>query len=346
MLLHLTDFSKNSLDKQISDQLTARILDGDLETGARLISIGELSRKQHVNKRTVQHAFSNLEQKGLIYTHSGDYYISQISERQKQNLIKEQNTMNYPEQAQLTEELNMARQIQNALLPKTLPVHSKFSVAAYTRPSKTIGGDFYDCFQLDEQQYAFIIGDACGSGMPAAMVISQVQAIIKSSVQDKDSVSHLMNILNRHLKNNTSPRTFATLFYGIYNSVSRELFYSNAGHNYPLIFRNNMELKYLKTTAPALGIFSDINCSLNSVKLHQNDLLVLYTDGIIDVFNPENEQYGEERFIKLIKYNSYLSTEEIISATKYDINLFVSGVGDQDDQTILLLKIKSGFNDN
>ena len=191
MLLHLTEKSEEPLHSQISRQLTSKIIKGDLIDGSELDSIRKLATSQRVSINTVKRAYQELEQHGLIFYQPGKgFYIASLTPQQKQAIAKQQRWRSHSllnavetyslEERLIDEELEMARKIQADLFPKELPDNKLFSVPAYSSPSKMEGGDFYDFFQIDEHHHGIVIADAFGKAMPAALLISQFQQIIKS----------------------------------------------------------------------------------------------------------------------------------------------------------------------
>ncbi|MCP4724969.1 MAG: SpoIIE family protein phosphatase, partial [bacterium] len=161
------------------------------------------------------------------------------------------------EKKRFEEELSLASKIQQDLLPKELPDNEEFQIAAYSKPSFRVGGDFYDYLPIDEDRFGLVIADACGKGMPAAMLISQIQAILKGEAGSGKPIIQILKHLNKHIKKYTSAQNFTTLFFGIYNRKTGVLEFANAGHNYPVIIRKDGSKELLITTGPALGITTD-----------------------------------------------------------------------------------------
>lgn len=345
MLLHVTETSNEPLYEQISQQIIQRILDGDLDSGRPLVPAGIMARQHRVSKNTIKLAYHLLEEKGLIQSdHGQNYYVAPLSAEKiailKKNFRESrfQKTQNH--QTHLDEELTMARQIQFDLLPKELPQTDTLEVAAYTEPSQTIGGDFYDCFRLDENRLVFVIADASGHGLPSALIISQIQAIIKFSLGRIDAIEHLLTLLNKHLKENTSAKNFVTLIYGIYQHHTGRFDYANAGHHMPILVHQNGSIEFLETTAPALGLTAKFEPEIRSAYLRKGEELIFYTDGITETMNQHQTEYGEGRLINTLIQNHALNPNKLVQLIKEDLQKFNAGENPQDDQTLLILKRK------
>lgn len=238
----------------------------------------------------------------------------------------------------IEKDLNSARQIQANLLPKGLPDDELVSVAAYSKSSQKVGGDFYDCIMIDEYRFALVIGDACGKGVPAAMLISQIQGLVKSAITSGKRRSEIMESLNRHLKEHTTSDNFATLFYGIYDIRTGVFKYSNGGHNYPIIVRKNGETEFLNSTGPALGISLDAKHSNEKITLKKGDSLLMYTDGVTETMKLTGEQYGEQRLLDVFASSRNLKANQTIDKILTDLRIFHEVEPLQDDRTLLILK--------
>jgi serine phosphatase RsbU (regulator of sigma subunit)/DNA-binding transcriptional regulator YhcF (GntR family) len=240
---------------------------------------------------------------------------------------------------QMEEELLLAQQIQAGLLPKALPDDEHLQLAAYSESSRTVGGDFYDYLPIDEQRCGLVIADACGKGMPAAMLISQLQAILKNEAGNGQSLRQTMRNLNQHVKRYTSAKNFATLFYGVFDQRTGILEFANAGHNYPILARQNGAVELLKTTGPALGLHPDWNYATAKIKIGAGEALLLYTDGVNETMNCVEEQYGEERLQEVLSQNRARSATKILQASIEDLNAFHQSEVLQDDRTIMVFKV-------
>jgi len=275
MLLNLTNYSSEPIYNQIVQQILLRILNEDKFPGDELESISKISRQHHISKTSVKKAFERLKILGVINSLAEDkYVISDISTEQLKKIIERDynNSQYFSDYDLFTAELEAAKQIQNRLLPNDLPNNNRIEVASYSTISEEVGGDFYDFFKIEKNKYGFVIGDACGKGLAAAMLISQIQAIIKSDLSLNRSLSQTIFLLNSYLYTYSSAKHFASLFYGILDFASNKLSYINAGHNFPIIL-NKTRIQRLKTTGPALGIIPNPNFMQEVKKINAGDLI-------------------------------------------------------------------------
>ena len=343
MLLNLTNYSSEPIDDQIVNQILLRILEEEKIPGEELESIGKISRQHHIRKASIEKAFRKLEQLGVIQEENEKYLISDISTRAIKSIIERNyfSSENFSEYKLYNAEMDAARQIQNGLLPKELPDNEEISVSAYSTISEGIGGDFYDLFMIDKKRYGVIIGDASGKGFPAAMLISQIQAIIKSDLSKNRSILKTIYLINSYMNTYSAARYFATMFYGIINIENGELKYVNAGHNFPIVINSSDSVKRLRTTGPAIGIMRNPDYSEEVINFSKNELLFLFTDGLPERMNEVDEVYGEERLVSdLIGVRDHGSQTIINKITEYS-NIFSGKASEKDDTTYLAIKIKN-----
>ncbi len=246
------------------------------------------------------------------------------------------------EKRRLDEELKMARQIQADLLPKELPDNERFSLAAYSKPSQTIGGDFYDFIPIDENRFGLIIADGCGKGLPAAMLISQIQAMMKSEINNGNDIQQILENVNKMVMRYTPKDKFVTLFYGVYDQSNNQFEFATAGHNYPIWFQGDGKFNTLSQGGPALGLIENAKYKTGAANLSTNDVVLFYTDGVTETMDNFKEQYGENRLSDLLAQNRHLPVQEIVDAILDDLNNFNNDETLQDDRTILVLKISQG----
>ncbi len=241
------------------------------------------------------------------------------------------------EKERIKAELDIATKIQAANLPTEAIVTNDYTIDGYSKPAKEVGGDFFDYYELDEEHIALIIGDASGKGVPAAILAMICQVMIKQILKHNQDPSRILYLLNNQICENNSESMFITLWLGIYNTTTKELIFSNGGHNPPLIKENN-EFKYLDVNAGiVLGIMEDFEFETEEKIL--SDEIVLYTDGITDANNLKDEMYGEDRLLNF--FNEFKSKNNPINPLLDDINNFTGDAMQFDDMTLLYLKIKN-----
>lgn len=342
MILNLTNYSSEPIYSQIVNQILLRILEESKLPGEELDSINKISRQHHIGKTSVKKAFRKLEQFGVLKTTQNEkYIISEVSTRELKKLIDRNHFSNnrYSEYELFNAELEAAKQIQNELFPKNLPKNSLIDVSAFSTISDEVGGDFYDFFEISKNKYGILIGDASGKGLPAAMLISQIQAIIKSDLSLNRSIEQTILLINSYLNTYSSARHFATMFYGILDLKKATLSYINAGHNFPIIISKNKKSKRLQTNGPALGLMNNINFKEQFVKISSGDLIFLFTDGLTERMDVNNIQFGEENVIEILKTTNTNSTTDIIEAIKEKTNKFSDKYDEIDDTTFVALNI-------
>ena len=242
------------------------------------------------------------------------------------------------EKRRMEEELAMAHQIQANLLPAQLPDDSAVSIAASSVPSCAVGGDFYDVLSIDENHFALVIADACGKGLPAALLISQIQAMIKSEINNDNSIRAIFNFINKQVVRYTPVDKFVTLFFGIYAKCSGKFEYASAGHNYPIVVRSNGGFQLLKSGGPAFGLLENADYNTDVITMEKNDFLVLYTDGVTETMTEHHEEYGEQRLLHKVLNSRFQSAADMVDSVLKDLSNFYSGNHMLDDRTILVLK--------
>ena len=240
------------------------------------------------------------------------------------------------EKERIKAELDIATKIQASNLPTEALETEEYFVEGYSKPAKEVGGDFFDYYPIDDSNLALVIGDASGKGVPAALLATITQVMIKQILQHEKDPSHVLYSLNNQLCENNSETMFITLWLGIYNKDTGKITFSNAGHNPPLI-KINDEFKYLNMeTGIVLGIMEDFEFVTEEMDFSSE--LALYTDGITDADDYDDRMYGEERLLKF--FNEYESNANPISALLEDIKAFTKEKEQYDDMTLIYLKKK------
>ncbi|MDX1641640.1 MAG: PP2C family protein-serine/threonine phosphatase, partial [Balneolaceae bacterium] len=238
----------------------------------------------------------------------------------------------------LRSELQMAGEIQRKLLPDSSPAISGFEMFATNIPAKSVGGDYYDFLTLTDNQFAFCIADITGKGMPAAMLMASLQATFRSQVLVDEECTVCMTRTNKLLYKNTESNKFATMFYGTLDTETGVLNYTNAGHDCPILFRQDQEPINLQTTGLILGIFEESEYTKEQITLQHGDLLFLYSDGITEAMDPDFEMYGIERVKNLVKENRDKKTSDITDIILTDIRSHAKSAVQSDDITLMLIK--------
>jgi len=239
-------------------------------------------------------------------------------------------------------ELETARKIQMKLLPDKLPDYSDIQVAAKLTPAKMVGGDYYNIIKINDNESFFIIADVSGKGIPAALIVSTINSSLQTYLSLNPvffDINVFVNNLNEVLIKATTVDKFVTCWFGLYNHTNKKLKSINASHNPPFIFRKDLsEPVELKKGGLVQGVMKN-NYEVEEVNLKTNDLLILYTDGITEAMDSQKVQYGEDRFISLIKKNINLSAMNLMKVIEMDIHSHVKNAKQSDDLTYIVIKI-------
>lgn len=238
------------------------------------------------------------------------------------------------ERERIKAELGIAERIQKSNLPTEVIKNRFYNVFGYSKPAKEVGGDFYDYFEIDDENLAIVIGDASGKGVPAALLTTTTQTLIRESLAHLKDPSKILCRINNHICRYNSENMFITLWLGIYNKNTNILTFSNAGHNRPIIKKDD-KFELLDVNAGiVLGILEDYEFTTSEIDL--KDSIILYTDGITDAKNNNNEMYGEQKLIDFFNKNTL--NDNIINELIEDINKFTQDREQFDDMTLLILK--------
>lgn len=245
----------------------------------------------------------------------------------------------------LKKDLTMARDIQQYFLPQMFPPFpensDRLDIYASMEAAKDIGGDFYDFFRIDNDHLAFVIGDVCGKGIPAALFMAVSRTIIRSKGVQCGSAGACMTESNRLLEAYSADCMFVTVFYAIYNTKTGIVAYANAGHNPPLLLRNDGTVEELpRSKNMMLGVFDMAAFEEDSLQLEPGDTLVMFTDGVTEAMNPDETEFGTERLKMTLGGLVGKSSQQIIGGVRAAIKDFADGAEQSDDITMLVVKRK------
>jgi serine phosphatase RsbU (regulator of sigma subunit) len=346
MLLNLSELSNESLHRQISNQLIDKIVDGELETGAGLDPVREFGRSQRVGTRTAKRAYEWLEREGFIISGgNGDYRVAEVSLELKE-IIRTQRRLSgenhHYGDLHMSREWIMARQIQQQLLPASLPDDALLCIAASCSPSRSVSGDFYDCIPVDDVRCCVAIADACGKGLPAALMAMQIQAVLKFGLRETTDLTSILGSLNTHLTRYTPADKFATMLIGIFDKASHDFTWASAGHHAPILVKRDGSIEFLKQGDCALGMSEISKFHTSHIRMHPGDSLVLYTDGVTEAMNARKIFYGEKRLKASILRHRHENPSEMLGAVLEDLDAFTANCCYQDDRTIMILKTGKG----
>lgn len=243
---------------------------------------------------------------------------------------------------QVDQELKTVAEIQRSLLPENLPKIETLDIAAHYETSARAGGDYYDVFPLEHGKWGFLIADVCGHGTPAAVLMAIMHALAHTFpgvvIQPSDLLDYVNNKLAAHY---TSDGNFITAFYAIYDPRDRTLTYSSAGHNPPRIKRCSDGSMFILDQAQSipLGIVDDTKYEQETVQLIEGDQVILYTDGITEAFNDNEELYGTKRLDSVLE-DCGIDALALIESVLESVDAFTQGRPADDDRTLLVLKVR------
>jgi len=232
--------------------------------------------------------------------------------------------------------LQEARQIQTSILPKRLPRFGTFDIAGRSDPAEIVGGDFYDIIPVSEQIVGIAIADASGHGLPAALQVRDIYTGLRMGVARDFKIVRTVERLNRIIHESRLTSKFVSLFYGELE-LSGNFIYVNAGHNPPVLVRER-EVVLLRQTGMVLGPSRDAAYSRGFVTLEIGDVLVLYTDGIVEATDASDEEFGIDRLKRVIADARGENAEAILAAIVRQVAKFTRGAVAQDDRTVLVIR--------
>jgi len=235
------------------------------------------------------------------------------------------------------EERQEAREIQDTLLPKTLPTVPGYEVAAMTQPLRFVGGDYYCILAISKRDTVLCIADVAGKGLPAALLMSSLQAALRPLIWQKLAPRELCHRLNRILCDLTPPGKFISFFYALLNNVDNRLTYCNAGHNPPLLIRADGTSKELNAGGAVLGQLPDWRYEQGQLHMESGDKLLLFTDGLVEACNADEVSFGEDSLIRIARENPNAKAEELMDLLRRAAWRH-SGEHFQDDASLIVLK--------
>ena len=246
--------------------------------------------------------------------------------------------------ARIDKELEFAKQIQYSALPSVFPPYPNrkdFEIYAHMITAKEVGGDFYDFYMLGDSTLAFMIADVSGKGIPAAMFMMQAKTIIKDLAESGLELPEVFATANKKLCENNDAGMFVTAWMGILDLKTGLLKFVNAGHNPPLVRQADGEFAYLKArSGMVLAGMDGIKYRQNELQLTPGDQIFLYTDGVTEATDKNNQLYGEERLLETVNRNIVMDTRKLCEAVKSDVDQFVGEAPQFDDITMLSVEIQ------
>lgn len=242
------------------------------------------------------------------------------------------------EKKRIEHELSIARTIQESLLPHKIPEIEGYEVFGCNISCEAVSGDYYDFYPLDDNNWVFAIGDVAGKGVPASLMTAVAQSHFKALTRYDRSVTGIAKNLNNYLCENSTPEKFITFHFGILDIGSHTYEFVNAGHNPPVVVSAGEKVKELKTGGPPIGWLPNIEYSCENIRLNRGDMIFCFTDGITEVFDANEQEFGEERLYAFLKKNRHLPLKEMFNHLMSELKKFSHGEMDHDDMTVVALR--------
>ncbi len=244
------------------------------------------------------------------------------------------------DQIAIKKEMELASEMQTMLFPKNLPNNEEIEVDANYSPHHLVGGDYYDFIELNRDEVAFCIADVSGKGVPAALLMSNFQASLRSLIKRTSSLSELVIELNKNILANANREKFITAFIGKYNLKTRNLQFINAGHNPPLLLVGH-QFHSLFDGCTVLGVFENLpSVTEKNMTIPSGAILACYTDGVVEQTNPKNEEFGIENLELSLLQNKENSTAQIVQSIIKKLDDYKKEAEFDDDIALLCLRIK------
>jgi len=270
---------------------------------------------------------------GIVY----QVYSSMKTKLESQNVVLQAAVQTGASQLEQQEkELETAREIQARLIPARIPQLPNLEIVGSYQPARLVGGDYFDVIKFTETSVAVCVADVVGKGIAAALLMANVQAVVKAFAAETVSPSEICAQLNRVLCSNLAPDKFVTFFYCVIDTAAKTLRYSNAGHCFPLLHRCRGDVRVLSDGGIVLGIFPDAKYSDVAVHLEPGNKLLLFTDGITEATNPRSEEYGEDRLRRELDDDPSGETATLHHKLMQDVSEFCQG-NFADDATLVLI---------
>ncbi len=242
------------------------------------------------------------------------------------------------EKKRLEGQLEVARQVQLELLPPNDPKLEGFDISAYNFPTEEVSGDYYDWVPIYDDQIGLVVADVSGKGVPAALLMAFLRASLRAATHTGYALHISMAKVNYLLWESIERNQYVTAFYGILDATDKTLSYTNAGHNPPLLLDASGDPRFLERGGIPLGMFSDTRYHEYFLTMTPGELLVIYTDGVTEAMNPNDEEFGRDRLAQSVKALTHLSAREIIANVQEKVIEWTDGRGATDDITFFVIK--------
>jgi sigma-B regulation protein RsbU (phosphoserine phosphatase) len=234
--------------------------------------------------------------------------------------------------------VRLASQIQQNLLPKTSPEIRGYEIAGTNIPAQLVGGDYFDFIPISADRWAICLGDVSGKGLPASLLMANLQATLRGQTLLDAPPGECLHRSNKLLYQSTSPEKFATLFYGILDTGEHSLTFANAGHDNPFVMNQGIQKARLKAGGIPLGMMEEFFFEHDSVALVPGDTIVMYSDGIPEAMNEQEDFFGEEQLAALLAKHHSLAPTGLMEKIIEEVKSFTGTTPQSDDMTIVVVR--------
>ncbi len=238
----------------------------------------------------------------------------------------------------MQEELRVAAQIQQNLLPQSPPEIADYEIAGTTLPAQTVGGDYFDYFPVGNGRFGLALGDVSGKGLPASLLMANVQATLRGQALWVKGAAECIERANRQLYLSTSSDRFVTLFFAFLDVNEHTVTYCNAGQESPILMDADGSCRRLTTGGPLLGVTEKIRYEEATVSLKPGDLLLVFSDGFSEAMNPEGELFGDQRILSVVQAHRETKVPAIITALLRSAAAHSGAAPQSDDRTVLAIR--------
>jgi sigma-B regulation protein RsbU (phosphoserine phosphatase) len=253
----------------------------------------------------------------------------------------------------LENELSIAHEVQQQLFPHSFPNMPGIEMEAICRPARVVSGDYYDFIRISPTRLAIALADISGKGISAALLMANVQAALRSDVlryrngqggtrHEQVDTAEIVSHLNHHLFRNTNDERYATCFFGVYDSETRQLTYTNAGH-LPPVYICGSTVRRLETGGMVVGLFNDVPFQQGAIEIENGGMLVAYSDGLIEAENAYGEEFGTERLVQVASRNREASSHEIAGAMMHAAEEWSGSPEQADDMTVIVMRFSANL---
>ncbi len=280
-----------------------------------------------------------VNKKGSTFTRRDEQLLNALA---SQAAISIENARLYAqelEQQLLNRELEMARNIQRSFLPDTVPQLVGWDIAYHWNPVREVAGDFYDFYPMKDGRLAILIADVSGKGIPSALFMALTVTVLRFGMSLGLHPAEMIKRANDLILHHQRSRMFATVFVGYLDLKTGVIEFASAGHNPPLLYRAaSQTCEEITAAGVAVGVFKSAVYEESTIKLEENDILVLFTDGITEIINADEEEYGEQRLSEVICENAPLPAEDLAAKIIQEAGDFAAEQGAFDDETLIVIR--------